>query len=230
MIIGISGNMNSGKDTVASILIYLNVVGKHKATFREWITKKDSYYQLYNNRIIHFANILKDNLSNILCLNRDIFDNRKFKDELWYHPSTGKFIEDKDVKDTYKKFDKLDPINTPFKNNGVIKIRTIIQEYAEWCKLIFGRNVWIYGTLKQAIDIEYIHKFVLIPDVRFDNEVSAIKEFNGKVIHINRPNNELSSNHCSENNDITYDYLIENDGTLQNLFYKVLAIYDSIRN
>ena len=34
MIIGISGNINSGKDTVASILVYLYAVGKHKATFK----------------------------------------------------------------------------------------------------------------------------------------------------------------------------------------------------
>ena len=44
MIIGISGNINSGKDTVASILVYLYAVGKHKATFRDWVIKKDAYY------------------------------------------------------------------------------------------------------------------------------------------------------------------------------------------
>ena len=99
MIIGIAGNINSGKDTVASMLNYIHVVGKHKANYADWLIKQKAYDKFYSSRINHFADIIKNNLSEILDLSRDIFYDRQFKDIEWYHISTGKFIKEQDLKD-----------------------------------------------------------------------------------------------------------------------------------
>lgn len=228
MIIGISGNINSGKDTVASILVYLYAVGKHKATFRDWVVKKDAYYESYKHKITHFAEGLKDTLSQILWIPRDLFDNRLYKDELWYHPSTGKFIHEDDLKSNHVKYYDLDVKHNPFIDRyGVVKIRTLIQTYGEHMKKIFSDGVWVMNSIRKASYIESIYKVCIIPDVRFQLEADAIMANGGVVIKINRPNNEITSDHCSENNEIIgCQYVIENDGTLQNLFYKILAIYD----
>lgn len=229
MIIGIAGNINSGKDTVASMLNYIISVGKHKAKFSEWRIKRDAYDNSFSHRIIHFADIIKSNLSNIFNLPIDVFNNRKFKDELWYVPSTGEFIEIKDE----SKYHKIELENylelDCSKPNHIIKLRSIIQLYAEHCKTLFGHRIWIKSTITQARYINQAHKYCIIPDVRFQDEVESIWESDGIVIKTERPNNEIQSNHVSENNLLRHNHCIENDSNLSNLFYKVLAVYDTIK-
>lgn len=231
MIIGIAGNINSGKDTVASMLLYIHTVGKNNAKYRDWITKRMAYDNSFKHKIVHFAYVIKSNLADIFCIDVDYFNNRKFKDELWYYPSTGKFIEDKELKSYYNKItlDNFDEFNANNPNH-VIKLRTLIQTYAEKCKEMFGELVWCKTTINQAYWVNQAHKICVIPDVRFHNESLSIRANNGIVIKINRLDNTIKSNHVSENNDFEYDYLIENNGNLQNLFYKVLAIYEQIKN
>ena len=230
MIIGIAGNINSGKDTVASMLNYIFVVGKHKASYAEWATKQKAYDASYSNRVVHFADTIKDNLSDIFHLNRDLFDNRQFKDELWYHSSTGKFIKEEALKDKHIKFTIEDSIELLKNKNVVFKLRTIIQLYAEHIKLLFGENIWIRSCIGKALYLNLTFKYSLIPDVRFFNELKAIWKEDGIVIKIERPNNEIKLNHCSENNNLPCNYTIINDGSLPQLFYKVLAVYEKITN
>lgn len=230
MIIGIAGNINSGKDTIASMLNYIISVGKHKAKFSDWMIKQKVYDTSYSNRITHFADVIKLNLSNIFNFDVSILNDRNFKDELWYSPFTGKFIEEKDTNDLYKieleNYLELNCSNI----YQIVKLRTLIQIYAEKCKTLFGNRIWINSTITKAKYINQFHKHCLIPDVRFQDEVKAIWESDGIVIKIERPNNEIQSNHISENNPLRYNYYIKNDSTLSNLFYKVLAIYERIEN
>lgn len=61
---------------------------------------------------------------------------------------------------------------------------------------------------------------VVVSDVRFQNEIDFIQSLGGIVIKINRPGIDLTDAHQSEielQNISTYDYLIENDGTLEEL-------------
>ena len=231
MIIGIAGNINSGKDTVASMLLYIHSVGKNKAKFADWNIKRMAYDNSFKHKIIHFAHVIKSNLSNIFCIDIDYFNNRRYKDELWYHPSTGRFLEDNELKDYHKQItlDNFYEFNS-HNPNHVIKLRTLIQTYAEECKRMFGELVWCKSTINQAYWINQAHKICVIPDVRFIHESISIRSNDGIVIKIVRPNNKIQSNHNSENNDLDYDYLIENDETLTVLFFKVLAIYEKIKN
>ena len=63
---------------------------------------------------------------------------------------------------------------------------------------------------------------IIITDVRFENEVTAIKDREGIVIRINREGSG-AGNHISETalDNYKFDYILENDGTLEDLFYKV---------
>lgn len=73
---------------------------------------------------------------------------------------------------------------------------------------------------------------VAIPDVRFKNEIAAIKAAGGKVVRIVRPGAGLGGSaglHPSEVEqasipDSEFDYVIQNDGTLEELRMKVHRI------
>ena len=230
MIIGIAGNINSGKDTVASMLNYIMTVGKNKAVFSDWAIKQKAYDNAYSHKVIHFADIVKLNLANMFSLSIDVFNNRKFKDELWYVPSTGKFIEENET-NCYQKIELENHFQLDCSNpTQIVKIRTLMQIYAEDCKTMFGKEIWIKSTIIQAKYINEAHKHCLIPDVRFFNEIQAIWKVDGIVIRIVRPKGEIKSEHISENGITTENYTIENTGTLPELFYKVLALYERIKN
>ena len=229
MIIGIAGNINSGKDTVASILNYIYVVGKHKAKYSDWLIKRLVFDQSYTYTIIHFADTIKDNISNIFSIPRHLLDNRKYKDEIWFSPHTGKFIEEKYLNNQNIKYTLDNPIELLQDEHTVIKLRTLTQLYAEHVKLLFGERIWIKNTLTNAQEIDYNFGYCLIPDVRFHKEIDSIWKVNGIVLQVKRPNEEIKSNHCSENNILSCNYTIENNGSLQDLFYKVLAIYERIK-
>ena len=76
-------------------------------------------------------------------------------------------------------------------------------------------------------------KVVAIPDVRFPNEVEHIKKAGGKVIRIKREFEKvpLVSTHPSETSlldwkDEEFDFVIENNGTIDSLYKKVDSFMD----
>lgn len=67
----------------------------------------------------------------------------------------------------------------------------------------------------------------IITDLRFPNEANAIKAKDGILIRINRPNNTIETSgiqqHASETalDDYKFDYVVENDGTIEDLIFKI---------
>lgn len=63
---------------------------------------------------------------------------------------------------------------------------------------------------------------IVITDMRFPNEEDMIKSYGGHIIRISRPGFD-SDGHRSESSIdlIDYDYLIENNGTIEQLHYEV---------
>ena len=95
----------------------------------------------------------------------------------------------------------------------------------------FGRNmihpnIWV-NTLFNRYDK---NTNLLITDLRFPNEYDEIKKRGGIVIRINR-SNENSSNHISECalDNHNFDYVINNDRTLEYLKTNVLNIINDIK-
>ena len=60
IIIGIAGQLNSGKDTVASMINYIHQQGVTKASYRDWQISQSHYDINFKHKIIHFADPLKD--------------------------------------------------------------------------------------------------------------------------------------------------------------------------
>jgi hypothetical protein len=69
----------------------------------------------------------------------------------------------------------------------------------------------------------------LITDMRFPNEMQAVEDRDGITIRVNRDNGTRTINvnpHASETalDDATFDYIIDNDGTIEDLIKKVKEI------
>ena len=72
----------------------------------------------------------------------------------------------------------------------------------------------------------------LITDVRFENEADAIKKRGGTLIRVNRDLDSMSDLHPSEISLDTYkafDYIIDNNGTLEELEFNVKNIWQNIQ-
>jgi len=196
----VSGKARHGKDTFASFL-------------------KDEFESTGENNLplLALASVIKN------CLRED-FD---MNDEQLY----GKL---KEVPDTrYPKFQHYAvDILTP--GMPAIKYwtpRELMQEYGEFFRHI-QPTFWVNKLLKYCTDNNII--YAIVTDARFPNEIDTIKREH-KVIHIRiiRSEADLITNpyHNSEtalDNYQDVDYIIENDGTLDDLRNKAIKIKEEI--
>lgn len=251
MIIGISGKLNSGKDTVAQIINFLSIGGFNSyynfEDFSEFYTDGIDEYPF---KTVRFADKLKDCACLILGCTREQIENREFKEkelgeEWWkYELSWHEHTKVDCVYNTYEEaceelrnfggssFDEKEAITT-------IKLtpRLLLQLLGTECgRQIIHPNIWVNATMA---DYNPDKKWI-IPDVRFKNEADSIKEKSGLLIRINRPcttckqyNNVFCSNpyhvsnHQSEidlDNYGKFDYIIDNNGTIEDLLEKVEEI------
>jgi len=101
-----------------------------------------------------------------------------------------------------------------------------------WVKAL-ARRISIYGRTR-------VSGFprVVVPDMRFPNEVEAIKAWRGLVVRIDRPVNEFtgvtpgSAAHVSEQALDDYkdwDYILPNDGTLIDLAARTELLWNTIK-
>lgn len=241
VIIGISGVKGSGKDTVASIINYIYHVGISKATFNEWLMKKESFDITNQDRIIHYGDKLKDCLSIIYNIDRKDFDDRDKKDSLWYSLEEKRYITDEIS--MYHKYYRIDMdllyshslahiIGCFDKKLPVIKLRTLLQYFGtEIGRNQLGYNIWVNSTIATAADIAEARQVCIIPDVRFDNEHSAIcKSFlYGGDVEVIRSIGD-KDDHSSEDINFECSTKIDNNGTKMQLFYKVLSFVQTIKN
>lgn len=242
-IIGIAGVKNSGKDTVASMINYIFAVGVTRASYAEYLIKRTSIDNTYKDRIVHFADGLKDVLSIIYNIPRQYFNDRKYKDEMWYNIRSNTFCS---INANYSSDNSLfintidldifcgiaNYINDNPNKQIYIKLRTIMQYFAtDLCRNKLANDIWIRNTITKAVNIAESRRLCLIPDVRYNNEAEAIECNNGSlyggVIMIKR-NSCDNTKHSSEIMDFTANFEINNNSTLLVLFYKVLEICQKI--
>lgn len=66
------------------------------------------------------------------------------------------------------------------------------------------------------------HKNIIIPDIRFQNEIDIIKENNGIIIHIINDNVNMNDTHSSETNELSgFDIEVSNNETLNDYYHKI---------
>jgi hypothetical protein len=234
-LIGISGQISNGKDTVGDLI--LKLTSKYDVEIQEpipiWKIKK-------------FAGLLKQATAIILnCfvsdLEKDSFKNTPLGEEWrrWYYVnakySTGDnnpegrvskyFASENDAKEAYS-FELPARIIGAKLVSEIVTPRLILQLLGtEGGRDLIHPNIWVNATLGNLGDTER----VIITDVRFLNEVEGIKKRKGIVVRVVRPSKISTSTHPSETalNDYNdWDYVIVNDGTLEDLEAKVITMLE----
>jgi len=71
---------------------------------------------------------------------------------------------------------------------------------------------------------------IVVDDCRFENEAKAVRDFGGYIIRIERPDAEVVDTHLSETemDKVTPDYILQNDGTEQDLINSLHALIREI--
>lgn len=228
-IVGIKGFKGSGKDTVASMISYILHDGIMKANYDTWLLYHKNDFIENDEIIIHFADKLKDDISEFCGIDRKLLDRQDIKENYYYNFKTGIVstnIKDADyVINNTLEFDNLSTLLL-LNTNISIKIRTLLQYYGtNVIRNHFWHKAFINYTMNKAFDIRNSKGQCIIADARFDNdECKAIIDCGGMIIRVDRKsNNDNHDNHESEQITINKDdYVIDNTGTLVGLFYKVL--------
>lgn len=224
-IVGIKGFKGSGKDTVASMISYILHDGIMKASYDTWLLYHKNDFIKNDEIIIHFADKLKDDISEFCGIDRKLLDRQEIKENYYYNFKTG--IVSTNIKDidcvinTVLEYDNLSTLLL-LNNNVSIKIRALLQYYGtNVIRNHFWHEAFIRYTMNKAFDIKNSKGQCIIADARFEDECMAIKYYGGKIIRVDRRVN--NDNHESEQIKIFQDdYVIDNTGTLVGLFYKVL--------
>ena len=210
MIIGITGLIGSGKDTIADYL---------------------TTYQGFKR--VSFAASLKDAVAAVFDWDREYLEGTTKASRVW-----------REQKDEWWS-NRLGMDITP---------RWILQYWGtDVCRNHFHNDIWVASVEHKLINSK---EDIVITDCRFSNEVAAIKNAGGIALRVKRgpdpkwydsaiaynkgPNGNsawaLSKGkldklkiHASEYSSIglNYDYIVENDGTIDELHNQIYAIINS---
>lgn len=233
-IVGIKGFKGSGKDTVASMISYILHDGIMKASYDTWLLYHKNDFIENDEIIIHFADKLKDDISEFCGIDRKLLDRQDVKENYYYNFKTGivstnitdSFYVVDNCNDNILKYNDLAGYLVLYSNNVSIKIRVLLQYYGtNIIRNHFWKEAFIRYTINKAFDIRNSKGQCIIADARFDNdECKAIKDCGGMIIRVDRKSsNDNHESHESEQITINKDdYVIDNTGTLVGLFYKVL--------
>lgn len=243
MIIGVSGRIGSGKDTVGAMIEYLssecsNKDGNHYRTFDEFQNYRDgkgNHFQPWYNsdwEIKKFAGKLKQIASILTGI------------------PTYKF-EDQEFKKTFlgTEWDYMERSGGEFGNEWThtqMTVRELLQKLGtDAMRNGLHTDVWVNATLSEylsdtvaegtdefdVLDKDQLPKWI-ITDVRFPNEANAIILKKGVLIRVIRPGQPMADLHPSETSLDDYSlfsYTIMNDGTLDDLLNKVSDILGDLK-
>ena len=213
-IISISGIIGSGKDTAASIIQELT-------PYHNWQIKK-------------FAGKLKQIASILTNIPVDSFEDQDFKRTIlpkdWSKAVLSTNVFDKEggysasVQDMSVR-DFLQKLGTEAMRDGLhenVWVNALFSDY----KCINDSARSSMGDVLNYSDCSFPNW--IITDTRFENELWAVKARQGITIKILRDSeNTVGTQHASEtalNHINDWDYIIENNGTLQELKQKLFDI------
>jgi hypothetical protein len=219
-LIGISGKMGSGKDTVALIIQYLTdeYATKDDLTFSQWYGEKEELpnevqYTASPFIIKKFAGKLKDIVCLLIGCTRADLENDDFKNT----PLSAAW-------------DESHGINTP---------RELLQVLGTDCgRDMIHPNIWVnalfadykhtkcfYDPEGEQVRMKGLPDW-LVTDMRFPNEAKAIEERDGLTIRVHTTRAGKVSNHESETalDSHNFDYVVDNSGSVQDLVDKIKVI------
>lgn len=190
-LIGISGKIGSGKDSVGIILQGLSE-GASVSNIKYILENSFSNPPPGAYQIKKFADKLKDIACLLIGCTREQLEDRKFKEkelgeEWWYYERLGKL-------ESY-----LENKHFNYKTIPLIKLtpRKLLQLLGTECgREIIHPNIWVNALFADYKTFNEPSKYPnggggkaprwIITDVRFPNEAQAIKDRGGIVIRVNR--------------------------------------------
>ncbi|WP_416768493.1 hypothetical protein ACM66T_10040 [Sulfurimonas sp. ST-25] len=123
-------------------------------------------------------------------------------------------------------------VTHPFPSRYDQSYRDMLQRFGQAIKKQFEEDVWAGLATEKVWDCDT--DIVIIPDLRFEVEYLAMKRAflpeNVTTVNVTRPGAESLDMHESETelDGFTYDHVIVNDGTIEDLRVKALNIMEGI--
>jgi hypothetical protein len=193
MIIGISGKAQAGKDTVCKMIVYT------------------IWYYTFSQRLKPFG---IDHYKECITYYDTLLHNIGYQ-----HTFFAKALKSCLSVILNKDLDKFENIN--FKNSRIdwlnnMTVRELLQKFGTAIRNEVCDDFWVKVCLKNCTED------CIISDVRFKSEAEGIREIGGIIIRINR-DGAGAGNHISETalDDYCFDYIIDNNGTEEDLLLKV---------
>jgi len=244
-LIGISGKIKNGKDLLFDVINYI-ITEDYWTSFEHFMHEANPVDVVYENK--KFAYPIKWIISALIgCDIRQLedrdFKNKELGEEWWQYglirENTRKPILYPSKKEDIEK--QLKVFNNSRMYINKLTPRKLLQLLGtEAGRHVIHPNIWVnalFADYPKIVDMDDkgldVYENWIITDVRFPNEANIIKEKGGIMIRINRPqylNNRLvigKNEHLSEtalDNYDGFDYVIENDGTVQDLIDKVKSL------
>ena len=231
MIIGINGYAGSGKDTVGTIIQYLqadtNIPLKgvlNKTPHHIWWLEERSGWEIKK-----WAGKLKDIASLLTGIPVESFEDQEFKKTL-LGPEWGTV--------TLNPLNSI-PVFSDIQFNSLMSVREFLQKLGtDAIRDGLHTNAWVNalmagykpGPFYPDVAIEKHAKLPnwIITDTRFPNEAQAIKDKGGIVIRVDRPGVKPINDHPSEVGleDWKFDYKIANVSDIKALSLSVRIILE----
>ena len=196
MILGISGKAGAGKDTVCRMIVYTLWYYNYSQRLSPFGIEH------YNEQVLQYYNLI----------NRIDWYQTSFADKL------------KQCLSIILRTSRATFEDNEFKKCNIawlgMSVRELLQKFGTAIRNEVCDDFWVKACLK---DFEE-HNNYLITDVRFKSEAKGIKDLEGIIIRVNREG-AGAGNHISEVDldDYSFDYVINNDGDMEDLLLKVKA-------
>jgi hypothetical protein len=212
MIIGISGYSGSGKDTIGTIIQYLNSPNPQSSIeqmcadyseYEYWLDEQSGW------EIRKFAGKLKDIASHLTGIDIEDFEDQEFK-----KTNLGPEWD--------YQIDQFNPVQK-------MTVRDFLQKLGtDAMRMGLHDNVWVNALMADYVNDDQTGTVPnwIITDTRFPNEAQSIKEKGGIIIRVDRPGIKPINDHPSEVglDGWNFDYKIANVSDIYTLKETVRGI------
>lgn len=119
-----------------------------------------------------------------------------------------------------------------FKDGKLLTIRNLLQDLGTGVGRSYKENIWLEAFDHKLKKVKGAYQVVIVTDVRFRNEFDHLKNLEFYQIKLLR-DSHTKMNHASEINqdsikDNEFDYIVNNNGTLEDLKTEVVKIVSQI--
>ena len=199
---------------------------KNKPTFEDWM---NNYSHRSNWEIKKFADSLKDIICILIGCTRKQLEDRDFKEtslgvewRVFKHTLDNSILSPQEMSIQHA-------LHNGFRDCFYEEINLTPRLFLQKIGTDLFRNQLHPNTWVSSTFANYLNDAWIITDVRFPNELQAIKDRNGIVIRVNR-NNSLFKSVIHESETIldnaTFDYIVDNNSDIQSLIEKVKIILE----